>query len=102
MEIYSGARRSGKTHKLAELLLADPNGIIVTHNLREARNIVEEYRLMPDQVVAVNRTNDLLQGRDTSSLYIDNLEMVLADIFYPHFPKVATFSGRGIKMRGLI
>lgn len=89
MFIYAGGRRSGKTQKMIEWFLADPqNRIIVAPNQVQARYLQDRIRSSMGknypflgQIITYNDANGLLEGSRGFEIGVENLDMLLSQIF---------------------
>ena len=99
MEIVSVGRGGGKTYRYLEYLAKDPNAVMVVMGDREAMRVREELlrvylqvwgkdvedlsisdiSKLNMQIVPVSRSN--LRGRKVSTLFVDNLDIILHDMF---------------------
>lgn len=92
MFIYAGGRRSGKTAKMIEWFLADPqNRIIVTPNKIQAeyikKRILEVTGSFGDfpflsQIISYHDTERLLRGSRNFEIGTENLDLILHQVFH--------------------
>lgn len=96
MNVYlNRPRRGGKTHEIVKLFRADPRGYFVVHSAPSRRELIDAYKLSPDEqhrvIIADSGT---LAGTD-GKIYVDNMEMVLA-VFLGRFIDVATITAESL------
>lgn len=101
MFIYTGGRRSGKTEKMVDWFLSDPkNRVIVTPNRVQAEHIRRKIRnKMGDQfpflshVISYYESHTLLQDSRNFEIGIENLDMILMQVFNSNSVEFVTTTG---------
>lgn len=78
MKILVAGRQAGKTTRLIEILKNDPYAFMVVFSYGEKSRLSLLYPELREQIVTAGTD---LRGRQVSKVYIDNLEMVLAQQF---------------------
>lgn len=78
MKILVAGRQAGKTTRLIEMLKNDPYAFMVVFSYSEKSRLSLLYPELREQIVTAGTD---LRGRQVSKVYIDNLEMVLAQQF---------------------
>ena len=84
MEIIQYARRSGKTVWMMHKVINDPNAILVCINQQEVDRLMRDYPSVPvGRFITFQEVRDGgLRGlRPEPNLYVDNLDMMLVQIF---------------------
>jgi len=79
IEYITGGRASGKTYKAVQWLNQDPNKrIIIVPNSEMADIIINQYALLPKQVMSFASWKDIHNGRGMKKeVCIDNAEIIL-------------------------
>jgi len=79
IEYITGRRASGKTYKAVQWLNQDPdNRIIIVSNSEMADIIINQYALLPKQVMSFASWKDIHNGRGMKKeVCIDNAEIIL-------------------------
>ena len=84
MDIIRYQRRAGKTVWMMQAIQNDPNGILVCINQQEIDRLMQDYPHVPvGRFITFEEVrNGGLRGlRPEPNLYVDNLDMMLLQIF---------------------
>lgn len=96
MDLLITGRQMGKTEQLVQRMKQHKDAILLVHNWNEAVRISEQYEIPENRIInAHSALQGALRGRTRSSLVlIDNLDMILDQLFGPIELATMTRSGQ--------